>query len=388
MKRKIAVVTTSRADYGLLRLSLRALRADRRAAVQLVVAGTHLARRFGHTIDEIERDGMPIAATLATPLRDDSGAAAAAAMGQALQRFATVFEDLSPDIVLLVGDRYEMLAAACAAALLGPVIVHLHGGEITAGSLDEGWRHAITKIAHLHLATTSDFARRIERMGEPRRRIRVVGSPGVEALRRTTFLARDEVAAALGAPLDGSVGVVTYHPVTNDQAATRLEVRAIVAALERSTLRTIVVTASNADPGRDVIAEAFDRAARRDRRFLLVESLGPRVYPSLMRIADVMVGNSSSGIIEAPSLGLPVVNVGSRQAGRPRAGNVIDVRGDRGEIARAIARAGTRAFRARSRRVPNPYDGGRTSERVARYLLSVRLTPELRQKAFVQTSRA
>ena len=385
--RKIAVVTTSRADYGLLRYSLEALRADRRCDLSLVVAGTHLEPRFGHTIDEIERDKMPIAARLKTPVRGDSGAAAAATMGDALRLFAATFEDLAPDIVVVLGDRYEMLAAACAAALVGPVIAHLHGGEVTAGSLDEGWRHAITKIAHLHLATTREFAARIELMGEPRRNIRVVGSPGVEALRRTTYLDRTELASHLGARLDGPIGVVTYHPVTNDVSATRAEVRAIVTALERSTLGTIVVTSANADPGGEVIAEVFRDARARDRRFVLVRSLGSQRYHSLMKVADLMVGNSSSGIIEAPSLGLPVVNVGARQDGRPRGANVIDAKGDVDAIVRAIKRARGEAFRARARHARNPYDGGRTSERVAKFLLTVKLTDDLRRKRFVDHAR-
>ena len=381
--RKIAVVTTSRADYGLLRYTLEALRDDPRCALQLVVAGAHLSRRSGHTIDEILAERMAISATVRTPIRGDSGAAAAQAMGSALARFGATFEELAPDIVVVIGDRYEMLAAACAAALTGNVIAHLHGGEVTAGSLDEGWRHAITKIAHLHLPTTREFATRIQAMGEPRRNIHVVGSPGVEALRRTTYLNRERLAAVLGVPLTGSIGIVTYHPVTNDPQATRRELAALSSALERTDLGTIVATWPNADPGANLISEGLVNAARRDRRIRVVKSLGSQRYHSLMKLADVMVGNSSSGIIEAPSLGLPVVNVGLRQAGRPRAANVIDVSGDREAIERAIKRATGAAFRESARRGRNPYDGGRTSERVARYLLSVELTSELRRKRFV-----
>jgi UDP-N-acetylglucosamine 2-epimerase (non-hydrolysing) len=381
--RKIAVVTTSRADYGLLRYSLEALRRDRRCTLQLVVGGSHLSRAAGHTIDAIRADGFRVAATVKTPVRGDSGAAAAAAMGTALGRFATAFRRLRPDVVLVVGDRYEMLAAACAAALTGNVIAHMHGGEVTAGSLDEGWRHAITKIAHLHLATTRGFAERIAAMGEPRRNIRVVGSPGVEAVRRARFLPRTELAAELGFALEDPIAVVTYHPVTNDPPATQREFSALLGALERSSFGTIVATWPNADPGASFITEGLRRAARRDARIHIAGSLGSQRYPSLMRIAAVMAGNSSSGIIEAPSLGLPVVNIGARQAGRPRAANVIDVAGERAAIERALRRAGTSTFRSRARRARNPYDGGRTSERVRRFLLGAELTPELRTKAFV-----
>lgn len=376
-------MTTSRVDYGLLRLTLLALRERADCELLLVVGGTHLDRRFGHTVDEILRDGLPIAARVPMPLRADSGGAAAGSMSHALQGFARAFEHLKPDIVLVLGDRYEMLAAACAAALVGCVIAHLHGGETTAGSLDEGWRHAITKIAHLHLATTREFAKRIKQMGESPKNIRVVGAPGVEALRVTSFLDRAALAKLLRAPLDGDIAIVTYHPVTNDPPATLREANAVVLGLRRSTLETIVLTGANADPGARAIDALFRDAASADRRFVLRASLGSQGYHSLMRVARVMVGNSSSVIPEAPSLGLPVVNVGSRQDGRPRAANVIDVKGDRDAIGRAIARARSSAFRARSRTVLNPYDGGRTSQRVARFLMTVRLTDDLRQKRFV-----
>jgi UDP-N-acetylglucosamine 2-epimerase (non-hydrolysing) len=381
--RKIAVVTTSRADYGLLRQTLKVLRADRRCAMQLVVGGSHLSRASGRTIDEIRADGLRVAATVDTPVRGDSGAAAASAMGAALGKFAAAFAKLRPDLVVVIGDRYEMLAAASAAVITGNIVAHLHGGEVTAGSLDEGWRHAITKISHLHLVTTREFANRVAAMGEPRRNIRVVGSPGVEALRHTSYLTRGALAEQLGFPLPDPIAVVTYHPVTNDPTATRREFDALMSALERSSFATIVATWPNADPGSSRISDGLLRAARRDPRLHVVRSLGSQRYHSLMKLAQVMVGNSSSGIIEAPSLGLPVVNVGMRQAGRPRGTNVIDVLGDRASLERALARARGAAFRTRARQGPNPYDGGRTSERVRRFLMTVELTSELRQKAFV-----
>lgn len=381
--RKIAVVTTSRADYGLLRYTLEALRKDPRCELQLVVGGAHLSRASGHTIDEIVADRMPIAATVTASARSDTGAAAASAMGEALAGFGKAFERLNPDLVVVIGDRYEMLAAASAAALTGRVVAHMHGGEVTAGSLDEGWRHAITKIAHLHLATTREFADRIARMGEPRANIVVIGAPGVEGLRRTKYLGGGELSRDLAIPLDRPLAVMTYHPVTNDASATASELAALVAALDRSKLETIVATWPNADAGSRAIVAALTALAKRDRRVHLVRSLGSQRYASLMKIADVMIGNSSSGIIEAPTLGLPVVNIGERQAGRPRAANIIDVRGDREAIERAIRRAMTPAFRARAKRTKNPYDGGRTSERVARFLTTVDLTPALRRKRFV-----
>jgi UDP-hydrolysing UDP-N-acetyl-D-glucosamine 2-epimerase len=385
--RKIAVVTTSRADYGLLRYTLAALQEERGCELQLVVGGAHLARASGHTIDQIVADRIAIAATVPAAVRSDSGAAAAAAMGDALRGFGKAFERLAPDIVLVTGDRYEMLAAACAAALTGCIVAHLHGGEVTAGSLDEGWRHAVTKIAHLHLPTTREFAARIEAMGEPRASISVVGAPGVEALRRTDYLRRDELSREIGVALEDPIAIVTYHPVTNDPSATRREVAAMIAALERSTLATVLATWPNADSGSRAIVDALNALAKRDGRVHLVRSLGSQRYASAMKLAAVMLGNSSSGMIEAPTLGLPVVNIGTRQAGRPQAANVIDVAGDRDAILAAIGRAMTPSFRARARRSRNPYDGGRTSERITKFLLTVKLTEALRQKRFADPRR-
>jgi UDP-hydrolysing UDP-N-acetyl-D-glucosamine 2-epimerase len=296
--------------------------------------------------------------------------------------FAEEFERSRPDIVLVLGDRYEVLAAAIAAALTGRIVAHLNGGEVTGGSLDEGWRHAITKIAHLHMPATREFAARIRAMGEDAWRIRVVGSPGVEAIRLAERLSIDELERLVGRKLASPVAICTYHPVTNAPGATERESDALIDALRRSGLGTVIFTAPNADAGGDQVRERIEEATRRDTRFVLVPSLGSAGYHTALGVADVMVGNSSSGLIEAPSFRLPSVNVGSRQDGRPRAANVIDVPGDSAKIGRALTRALSPRFRAGLRGLRNPYGEGRTSERVRDFLLTVPLDDRLRAKRF------
>jgi len=385
--RRIVVVTTTRADYGLLRHIIAALAADKRAAVQLVVGGAHLERRFGSTVKEIIADGVPIAARVRFDARGDDGAAAAGAMGVALSGFGAAFRRLKPDVVLLLGDRSEILAAAAAATLNGAVVAHLNGGEVTQGSLDESWRHAITKIAHMHFPSTTAFARRIRMMGEDPWRIHVVGSSGVEAIRRERLLTRAELQRSIGHDLRAPLAVVTYHPVTNDPAATEREIAALTDALTSSDLGTIVFTGVNADPGGRAVARVITRAAKADPRIVRVPSLGSRRYLSLLRAADVMLGNSSSGLLEAPSFGLPAINIGRRQEGRLRGANVIDVPGDARAIGAALDRALRPTFRARLRSRRNPYGDGHTSNRVRARLLGPLDVDRLRAKRFADSHR-
>ena len=384
-RRRIGVVTTSRAEYGLLRHIVAALHADRRAEVQLVVGGSHLDAASGLTIREIRADAVPIGARVTFPVGGTDGAAAARSAARALEGFGRAFSRLDPDIVLLLGDRYEILAAAIAAALEGRVVAHLNGGEVTGGSLDEGWRHAITKVAHLHLPATKEFAERIRLMGEDAWRIRVVGSPGVEAIRLTPRMSRSALEASLGRHLDTPLALCTYHPVTNDPGASEREAAAIIRGLERAHLGSVLITAPNVDAGGAALRTRFAAAARRHAGWTYVASLGSTRYYSLLATADVMIGNSSSGLIEAPSFRLPVVNVGSRQLGRPRARNVVDVDGSVAAIEAALRRALSPRFRRALRGLRNPYGGGRTSELVRSFLLDVELDSRIRAKRFADS---
>ncbi|MBI4142367.1 UDP-N-acetylglucosamine 2-epimerase (hydrolyzing) [Candidatus Uhrbacteria bacterium] len=361
--RTIAVVTGSRADYGLLRGTIRGISKHPDLRLALLVTGSHLAPQFGMTVRDIEADGFPITARIPLPIEEDTERACAAAMGAACAGFADVYEDIRPDILLVLGDRSEIFAAAVAAVPFRIPIAHIHGGECTEGAIDEQFRHALTKLSHLHFATIDEHAARILQMGEDSNGIVIVGAPGLDAIREAPRLDRAALATTLALPVDVPWGVVTYHPATTGERCHGDPVAELLAALAAHADVHWVCTASNADMGGRAITERIAGAINGGAmRGTLVTSLGTSRYASLLAACEVMVGNSSSGIIEAPSIGIPVVNVGIRQDGRIRAANVLDVPTvERTAIAAAIRRARSAAFHATLSGLVNPYDHGGAS---------------------------
>lgn len=359
MRRRICAVTTTRADYGLLRLILRRILEDRRLELSLVVSGAHLSSRFGSTVREIEADGLPIAARVPMLAADDRPVSAARAAGAGLGAFGGVLHRLRPDWLLLLGDRYELLAPASAAVALGLPIAHLHGGESTEGVIDEQVRHALTKLANLHLVAAEPYRRRVIQMGEDPSRVITVGAPGLEAAALLEPTPVAELEARLGMPLDGRTALVTFHPERAEAAAS--EARRVLAAASRARLR-VAATFAGADAGGRAVNAAL-RAAARPGRVAVVPSLGQRGYLSLMARCAVVLGNSSSGILEAPVMRVPTVNVGERQRGRLRAASVIDADCSPRALDAALRRALSPAFR-RACRGATPYRGGSVSRRV------------------------
>jgi UDP-hydrolysing UDP-N-acetyl-D-glucosamine 2-epimerase len=377
--RAIAVVTVARSDYGHLLPVLAALRAAPDVRLLLFVGGAHLVPEHGLTVREIEADGWPIAATVDMLEPDDSPEAVAAATGRGMRGFAHAYAKQRPDVVVVLGDRFEMLAAAAAALPFALPIAHIHGGEVTEGAMDNQIRHAISKLAHLHFVSAPLHAERLARMDEETWRIHMVGAPGLDRLRAQPPLSRDELARRLGLPATPPWILVTFHPVTLEYGETAWHVPELVAALE-ATPGVLVVTYPNADTAGRTIIGALEAFARRSERVRLQPSLGEVPYLSLLEHADLMVGNSSSGLIEAPTFGLPVVNIGNRQRGRLRGANVIDVGHDRSEIQRGIAAALTTGLRDRLRGAPNPYGDGGAAVRIADVLRRVPLDARLVQK--------
>lgn len=345
--RRICVVTGSRAEYGLLYWLMREIAADPALRLQVLVAGSHLLPRHGHTVDQIEQDGFAVDARVPIDLEDDSPAAMARAVGSAVTCFADALESLAPDIVVVLGDRFEILAVAEAALLMRIPLAHIHGGEITEGMLDDAIRHAVTKMANVHFAAANDYARRIVQMGEAPERVFCVGAPGFDHLRRTPMLKRGEIERRLDFPLAGGpVLLVTYHPTTMGSEHGWVADQ-LVQALRNYPTARIVVTGTNADPGNRAMRERLEVFARDESSHVLMrESLGQQTYLSLMRLADAVVGNSSSGLIEAPALRVPTVNIGSRQDGRLKAASVVDCTEDAPAIVAAIERALDPGFRA------------------------------------------
>lgn len=365
--KSIGVVTTSRADYGLYRPILRRMQDDPRLQLHLIASGTHLVRSAGMTSREIESDGFRIADRVEALLASDSPEAIAKAAGVAAMGFAQVFSRAAPDLVLVLGDRYEMHAAALAALPFRIPVAHVHGGELTEGAIDDALRHSMTKLSHLHFASTAEYARRIVQMGEAPWRVVVSGAPGLDNLEGFAPLEWPELCARFALRIEPRYLLVTYHPVTLEYDDTEHQITGLFTALERASM-PILFTMPNRDTWGGVVREGIERFVARHPRSQAVETLGTEGYYSAMSHAAAMVGNSSSGIVEAASFHLPVVNVGNRQAGRVRGENVVDVGYGADEIADGIATALSDGFRRRASSAANPYYAGGASARIVETL--------------------
>lgn len=384
-RRKICVVTTSRAEFGLLRGLLKCIEADSALRLQVIASGMHLAPEFGLTVREIEAAGVKLDHKIDMQLTGESGAANAKSIGLGLAGFADALTKLKPAIVVLLGDRFELLAPAVAALMLRIPIAHIHGGERTEGVIDESVRHSITKMASLHFPATDTYRRRIIQMGESPARVFNFGAPGLDQIHSTPPLPRAQLEQELGLPLQDPVAIVTYHPATLDSQSLDAQVRHLAAAIKASKL-SAVFTMANADAeGVRVNAQLRELCAQNSEKYKWFPNLGQRRYLSCLKHFAVMVGNSSSGLTEAPSFRLPVVNIGNRQQGRVRAANVIDVPCSRAAIQQGIKRAMSPRFRASLRGMRNPYErfhDGRASERIKDVLKNVCLSENFLKKGF------
>jgi UDP-hydrolysing UDP-N-acetyl-D-glucosamine 2-epimerase len=384
-RRKICVVTTSRAEFGLLLGLMRSIQADRALRLQVIVSGMHLAPEFGLTLREIEAEGIRPDCKIDMRLTGESDLANVKSIGLGLNGCAGAFAQLKPAIVVLLGDRFELLAPAVAALMLRIPIAHLHGGERTEGAVDDSIRHAITKMATIHFAATASYRRRIIQMGESPDRVFNVGAPGLDRLYGTPLLTRTQLEREIGFSLEEPVVLVTYHPVTLDRGGVDHQIRELVAALQQSRLKAILTMANADAQGNRINARLSALCAQSPEQFKWIPHLGHRRYLSCLRHCALMIGNSSSGLTEAPSFRLPVINIGDRQRGRIRAANVLDVPCCRADILRGIKRACSRRFRNSLRGLRNPYDrhhDGRTSERIKIVLKQFPLSDDLLKKSF------
>jgi UDP-hydrolysing UDP-N-acetyl-D-glucosamine 2-epimerase len=378
LKRKIAVITTSRADQGHLYWPLRDLFAHPLVDLKLIVLGSHLSPEFGHTVREIERDGFPIATKLECLLSSDSDVGMAKTIGVATLSLADCLGQMRPDILLLIADRYEMLAPASVALALRIPIAHIEGGEISEGAIDDAVRNALTKMSHIHFTSTVEARRRVIAMDEEEWRVHRAGAPSLDHLRRTTLHKREVLESQLKIDLEKPSILVAYHPVTIARDTVQ-EAAPLFEALA-SLPDQILFCYPNADAGsRELIARArsFSASSRNSHVFVNLDAL---TYWSLLRQVDVFLGNSSSGIMETPSLALPTVNVGLRQQGRERARNIIDAPPDVHAILEALRVAKAPDFRDSLRGMTNPYGDGSASEKIVQVLTTVPLSHELLMK--------
>jgi UDP-hydrolysing UDP-N-acetyl-D-glucosamine 2-epimerase len=365
---RTCVFTGTRAEYGLLTPLLKRLEADADTELTLLVSGSHLSERHGHTVDAIRADGFAIGAEVALPLHDDSRLGVALAMGEAVSGCARALDGIKPDLLVLLGDRWECLACATAASLLGVPVAHIHGGETTEGAVDEQFRHAITKLSRLHFTSCEPYRKRVIQLGEEPDTVFNVGALGVENVKTVPLMDRDALETDLDFSLDNRFLLVTYHPVTlaEDGAA---ETEGFFAGLESvlaedESLKA-VITGANADPGGSLVdARAAQLHDRFPGRTLVTPSLGLIRYLSAMRLCTAVAGNSSSGILEAPSFNVPTVNVGDRQKGRERAASVFDCAPDADAVARTLRHALSPKGADVAKQARNPYEKYGTSQRM------------------------
>jgi len=364
MNKKICVVTGSRADYGLLRPVLRELVAAPDLNLQVIAAGMHLAPEFGLTFRDIEADGFVINRKVEMLLSSDSRSAVAKSMGLGMIGFADALHDLSPDLLLLLGDRFEIFSAAATALIACVPVAHLHGGETTEGAFDEAIRHSITKMSHLHFVAAEEYRQRVIRMGEHPDCVFNVGGLGVDNISQLKLLGLAELERSLGISLGDKNLLITFHPATLEPESAARQMEELLAALRLLTDTTLLFTMPNADTeGRRLmgIIEAFVDSHPKAHVFV---SMGVTRYLSCMKWVDGVVGNSSSGLTEAPSFRVGTVNIGDRQRGRLKATSVIDCEPERDQISAAIRRLYTSDFRTLLPQVVNPYGDGGASRRI------------------------
>ncbi len=363
--KKICVVTGTRAEYGLLRPLIQKINNDRDLKLQLVVAGMHLSPEFGLTYQEIEQDGFVITERNEMLLSSDTPNGITKSVGLGAIGFADIFTRIEPDIVVILGDRYEIFAAATAAMIHRIPIAHIHGGELTEGIIDEAIRHAITKMSVLHFTTTKEYQNRVVQLGEDPDRVFCVGSLGVENIKTQTLMSKKELESSIGFYLDKPYIMVTFHPVTLENNTVKEQFEYLLEALDNVQDYKILFTKANADMDGRIINQKIDGYVNRNKnRVIAVTSLGMIRYLSALRYCDMVVGNSSSGIIEAPSFHIPTVNIGNRQKGRVRGKSVVDCECTPKEIIKAIRIAQRMHKDNVLQNKENPYEGKNTSETI------------------------
>lgn len=366
--KKICIVTGTRAEYGLLKPVIDKVYKLEALELQLVVTGMHLSTEFGQTYKEIEEDGYPITAKIEMLLSSDTCVGITKSMGLALIGFAEYFEIYKPDIMIILGDRYEALAASVSAMIARVPIAHIHGGELTEGLIDEAIRHSITKMSHLHFTTTDEYRNRVIQLGEQPHNVYNVGALGVENIKSVQLMTKPELEASIQFSIETPTIMITYHPVTLENTSSEDSARQFANILEiidkHKELKVIFTKANSDTYGRIINQMIDDFVIRNNERCIAFMSLGQVRYFSVLQFCDAVMGNSSSGIIEVPSFGIPTIDIGNRQKGRACADSVIHCSNDIEDIEKALNKAMSVEFREHARQQRNPYEGVNTSEKI------------------------
>lgn len=371
-KRKVAVFTGTRAEYGLLYWLLKDVQNDKELELQLLVSGMHLSPEFGSTWQQIERDGFAIDEKIEILLSSDTPVGTAKSIGLGVLGFADALSRLKPDVLIILGDRFEALAVAQTAMILRIPVLHLHGGEITEGAYDDAIRHAITKLSYLHCTSTEEYKKRVIQLGEDPIRVANVGAIGLDHIKRSHFLSLEKLSVSLNFKLTHPYFLVTYHPVTLGKESPEESFKALLEALDSYPNYQVILTYPNADDGgRKIIPLLEAYASSQPNRVLAIPSLGQLRYLSAVKHAAAVIGNSSSGIIEVPAFDVPTVNIGDRQKGRLAAKSVLNCPADSQSIINTIKIAITRSYKGPNERITNPYGQGNASSKIIEMIKSM-----------------
>ncbi|QCH26955.1 UDP-N-acetylglucosamine 2-epimerase [Clostridium tyrobutyricum] len=375
--RKILVVTGTRAEYGLLYWTMERINEDNELKLQLIVTGNHLVSEYGYTVETIKKDGFKIDEEIDMMINSNKKSGIAKSMGLELIQMAQAFDKLKPDLMLILGDRYEIFIAATCAMIMNIPIAHMNGGESTEGLVDEQIRHAITKMSHIHFPGAEYYRKRIIKMGEESWRVFNVGQAGIENVKRLKLLNKEQLEEKLNIKLDKKIFIITYHPVTLDVENIGQQVDNLLEAVKRFDA-IYIFTYPNADFGSEIIINKIKKFVKENSNANIFYNLGQKIYLSLLKYADVMIGNSSSGIIESPIFKLPVVNIGDRQKGRLRNNNIIDTRYTHDSIYNGIYKAlFNKEFKNKLKDLQNIYGDGLTSEKIVDVIKNIRLDKKL-----------
>lgn len=359
---KICIVTATRAEYGLLKSIIEKFMKIKGVDLRVAVTGAHLSPEFGLTYNEIINDGIKIDKKVEILLSADTPSSISKSMGLAMIGFADYFSELSPDLIVVLGDRYETLAVSIAAMNQRIPIAHLHGGEATEGLIDESVRHSITKMSYLHFTSTDTYRKRVIQLGENPSRVFNVGSVGVENIKNISYLSKKELSEAIGLSLDKPYAVVTFHPVTLENESSEKQVSGLLGAISQLDDMNFIFTKANSDADGRIINAMIDEYIQKHNNCIAVASLGLKKYLSAVQYCSMVIGNSSSGIIEVPSFKVPTINIGDRQKGRIQATSIINCEPNSNSILKAILKAKSDVFRDKIKETQNPYEKEGTSD--------------------------
>ena len=382
MRRRVCVFTGTRAEYGLLRWVMHDIQASKYLDLQLVVSGTHLEEQYGNTYQEIEDHGFVVDASVEIDLTDDSPTGVLRSMALCMEKVGQEIERLAPDVLVVLGDRYEAFAAVSAAMLMRIPIGHVHGGEATEGLIDEAIRHSITKMSHIHFVAAESFRDRVVQLGEHPDTVHVVGGLGVDSISRLDLLDRDDLQETIGLRFGERNLLVTFHPVTLESESDSRQVEELLAALREFPDIHLILTMPNSDPGGHLICDALRRFVSGRSNSVFHASLGQRRYLSCLGLVDGVVGNSSSGLLEAPSMKTGTIDIGDRQRGRLRAESVINCEPRKGAIVDSIQKLYSPAFKEVVRDSQSPYGVPGASGRIVEILRSVDLEGILKKEFY------